>query len=620
MIADVAGYTRMMERDDVGTLERVRMIRADVTDAAIAASDGRVVKTAGDGFLAEFPSAVAALQAGITIQREMSARNFGLGADERIDYRIGINVGDILVDGQDIAGDGVNIASRLESLAEPGGICVSAAVREQVHRDLGAGFIDLGDQQVKNHERPVRVFRVAIGEASRAATVAAQRVAHSRRVRWTAGVVAFTLIAVVAIGIAVWRLGGPGSAPPPLSAAVLPFAAVGGDSDVDSLAQALTSDVTMGLERTAHSYRIASPAAAAAFQDRPLDLAAAARALDVRYVARGEVRRSTEHLIVSLQLSDALQGRQVWSDRIEVEAAKAPQTSVQRGLSGQLVYKLRSAIFDAEIARVRKEPANRGSALEAIVRADGVWSENPDNVKGALAARKLYDEAIKLDPRLVPALTGRALTLDVELSFDPASDRERLLPAIEEATSRAFALDPEDALVWRMRAKTLAWQFRWDAALEAFRHAERLEPARISTFMDHAYTLMWMGRPEDAIGVNEHALANDVLHVSEGPIFRLRCRCNIMLGRLDEAIADCEKALAAEDLWPVHLYLMSAYALKADDARAAAEKVTLLKQWPGANVAAFIAHGRKFSNAPEFWEKSERTVVAGLRKAGLPER
>ena len=160
VIADVVGYSRLMERDDTGTFARLRTIRDEVTDPAIVSHDGRIVKTTGDGFLAEFPSALAALRASVQIQREMAKRNEGIATDDRIDFRIGINLGDVMADGADIAGDGVNVASRLESLAEPGGICVSGSVREQVHGQMPVTFDDIGEQQVKNIERPIRVFRV----------------------------------------------------------------------------------------------------------------------------------------------------------------------------------------------------------------------------------------------------------------------------------------------------------------------------------------------------------------------------------------------------------------------------------------------------------------------------
>ena len=193
VIADVVGYTRLMERDDTGTYARVRLIRDEVVDPAIVSHGGRIVKTAGDGLVAEFTSALAALRASIQIQRQMQTRNASATTDERIDYRIGVNLGDIMVEGGDIAGDGVNVASRLEGLAEPGGICVSANVFEQVHGQLDVEFVDGGEQKVKNIARPIRAYRVTLAKS----TSAQHPLTNSlRRPRWLWGVAAFGLVIV----------------------------------------------------------------------------------------------------------------------------------------------------------------------------------------------------------------------------------------------------------------------------------------------------------------------------------------------------------------------------------------------------------------------------------------
>jgi adenylate cyclase len=180
LIADVVGYTRLMERDDTGTFSRLRTIRDEVADPAIVSHGGRIVKTAGDGLLAEFPSALSALRTAVQVQREMAARNADVPAGSRIEYRIGINLGDVMVDGSDIAGDGINVASRLEALCEPGGICVSGSVREQVHGTVDVGFEDIGEQQVKNITRPIRAFAVRFGGADGATSSAMAHCWHCR--------------------------------------------------------------------------------------------------------------------------------------------------------------------------------------------------------------------------------------------------------------------------------------------------------------------------------------------------------------------------------------------------------------------------------------------------------
>src|SRR5256885_7019733 len=223
LIADVVGYTRLMERDDTGTFARLRSIRDELVDPAIVSHDGRVVKTAGDGLLAEFPSALAALRASVQIQREMAKRNADIAADERIDYRIGVNLGDILIDGTDIAGDGVNVASRLESLAEPGGICVSGSAREQVHGQMDVTFTDIGEQRVKNIERPIRVYRVAV-DATRARVMHRALLPSLSRGTWLWLGVVVVASALTMLGFLIpsWLPGSTQPAPP-TSIRLLPF-------------------------------------------------------------------------------------------------------------------------------------------------------------------------------------------------------------------------------------------------------------------------------------------------------------------------------------------------------------------------------------------------------------
>ena len=202
LIADVVGYTRLMERDDTGTYSRLRTIRDEVVDPAVVSHGGRIVKTAGDGLLAEFPSALSALRTAVQIQRAMASRNAEAATEDRIDYRIGVNLGDIMVEAGDIAGDGVNVASRLEALAEPGGICVSGSVREQVHGTLDVGFVDIGEQQVKNIARPIRAWRVAIeGVEAPDSGRKPSRSMPRQTWRWVGALVVVAAVAAVAIWV-----------------------------------------------------------------------------------------------------------------------------------------------------------------------------------------------------------------------------------------------------------------------------------------------------------------------------------------------------------------------------------------------------------------------------------
>ena len=301
LIADVVGFSRHMERDDAGSFARLRGIRERIVDPKIAEHGGRVVKTAGDGMLLEFGSADAALRCAIDVQRAMGADNRSKPSDERIEFRIGINLGDIIVDGNDIAGDGVNVAARLEALAKPGGICVSAAVREQVHGSLDVGFEDIGDQQVKNIMRPIRVFAIALDSASidsssmghvasAASGMASSASAARRRLpltKSTAVVAAAGIVGLVVTTLSIlwWNSRNSALPPPAMSVAVMPMVAPTGDTAMAQRVESLTRDVASMLTLTSTAIRVVPVALTQTAEDRR-DIDAIARTLNVRYVVR----------------------------------------------------------------------------------------------------------------------------------------------------------------------------------------------------------------------------------------------------------------------------------------------------------------------------------------------
>ncbi|MEO8751987.1 MAG: adenylate/guanylate cyclase domain-containing protein, partial [Casimicrobiaceae bacterium] len=322
LVADVVGFSRLMERDDAGTLARLREIREGVFDPAIHANGGRVVKTAGDGMLVEFGSADASLRCAVDVQRAMAQRNRLGAAADRIEYRIGINIGDIIVEGNDIFGDGVNVAARLEALAEPGGICVSGAVRDQVHGSLDVQFVDAGEQQVKNIARPIRIFSVALspppspgspaaapdGARAHAAQVSAAatgRRPSDRRSLWIASVVVLGGAALSAVWWNARTM--PPPAPPAVSVAVMPLVAAAGNAATSQSAEPLTRELTAMLARSGTLVRVV-PVSQAQAKAAGGGVGATARTLNVRYLAEGEVRQGQDATVVDLRLLDGATG------------------------------------------------------------------------------------------------------------------------------------------------------------------------------------------------------------------------------------------------------------------------------------------------------------------------
>ncbi len=325
--ADVVGYSRLMERDEAGTHERLRALNRDLIAPKVAEHGGRTVKTSGDGMLLEFPSATSALRCAVEVQRELGARNLYVAADEKIELRIGINLGDIIVEGDDILGDGVNVAARLETLAEPGGICVASAIWEQVHEDLGIDFVDAGEQHVKNISKPIHVYRVALGKGAAPGTALA---APTRTAPWSrlggrrAAIAAAVLVAVTALGavIGLWL-----SRQPPATLAtavdelplrsvlIVPFEAAAGDPTLAETARRLTVDVTRALGDSMSDVRVAPATVAAEWAGKSGDARATGRGANVRFLIQGDLRPSGSQFAVTLRLVDTRDGRQIQTER-----------------------------------------------------------------------------------------------------------------------------------------------------------------------------------------------------------------------------------------------------------------------------------------------------------------
>ena len=640
LIADVAGYTRLMERDDAGTLARLRDIRQRLIDPALRRHGGRVVKTGGDSMLVEFGSADAALRCAIEVQRAMRDLNRGAAEDDRIEFRMGINVGDIIVDGDEIAGDGINVAARLEALSSPGAICISGAVHEQVHGDVGARFDDIGDQQVRNLMRPIRVYRVTVGPTAAHADPAAgppgigvspsgphtggaltSLRAVPPRVRWIGA--AATVGAVVLSLWLVERGGGPPAvaAPPPLSIAILPFAAPSGTAEDRAVAQALTQDLTTGLGAwhqasvTTHGMVVARLAGGG-------DARALGRDLNVRYVVEGDVRREGDALVISSQMMDVASGRQVWGERLRYDSVQPSAGKTVPRL--QLTRRLHIALEAAEIQRVGAQPTATGP-MELVLRGEAV-ERGTGGAQIVREARALYAAALKLDPGFEPALEALANSYDDELEDNEAVDRAATMNEMDRMTSRAIALDRMEAGAWISRASFLQWQGRFGEALSASEQARLLDPARRGSYLGHAWSLIRVGRPADALGSIDMARALDPL--DPGSPDHFACKAYLLLGRYGEAVGACERAATVIHGWINQLYLCAAYAMngrrRASDRvlqRAAEGKAGLhgraLSRAVCDVAAGVLRSGRRASGA-RAGTRGHPGTVKRVRRAGAP--
>jgi adenylate cyclase len=451
LAADVAGYSRLMGLDEVGTLRAVKALRKELVDPAVAAHHGRVVKLTGDGILIEFASAVDALSCAVAVQRAMAARNADIPEDRRIQYRVGINVGDIIVDGDDIYGDGVNIAARLEGIADAGGICISQEVWKQVKGKVDIAVQDIGEHQLKNISDPVRVYTVSLnGNASASFGDGAQGkvpsassnvvAANYRRGAGIAGAVAVFIAIVIGAGWFATRSGPPQpfATAPRLSIVVLPFTNLSGDPAQDYLADVITDELTTSLSRIGGAFVIAR-STAFTYKGKAVNAKQVGRDLGVRYVLEGSEQNSGNRVRVNAQLIDAETGTHVWAEQFDADRADLLNmqdeivTRLARALDVQMV-----AIEAAHVARTR--PGNL-DAEDLAMRCQAGWNSSTWGSAEYDTAYGLCEHALQIDDRNVLALSVLAIKYAIRLTSGLSSDPQADIRQADELISRALAIE-----------------------------------------------------------------------------------------------------------------------------------------------------------------------------------
>jgi adenylate cyclase len=472
--ADVAGYSRLMGADEVGTARTLREHRA-ATDALVAKHGGRLVKTTGDGVLLEFPSVVDAVECAVAVQAVMDQRNEGVPADRRMLFRIGINLGDILIEGEDILGDGVNIAARLEGIAEPGGICISSSAYDHVRGKVAVDFTDLGEQSLKNIDRPVRVY--AATQSSHLGTVAPQAASSHPE----------------------------GQKPLPLpdkpSIAVLPFQNMSGDPDQEYFADGMVEEIITALSRNKQLFVIARNSSFT-FKGKAVEIKQVARDLGVRYVLEGSVRKSGNRIRITGQLIDAATGAHLWADRYD--GALEDVFELQDQVTASVVGAIAPSVARAEIERVNRKPPSSLDAYDYLLR--GRAAHLQFTREGTDQAIAFYEQAIKLDPQfaLAHAALGAALTLRKNWGWskDPAAD----VSLSVDCARSALGLGTNDPAVLGQSAFVLMWSGEVEAADSLFEEAIRLDPNGVIAWVQGGWAKMLLGDHHTAIKYSQHAL------------------------------------------------------------------------------------------------------------------
>ena len=444
LAADVAGYSRLMHHDEEATHAKLTALLTDVLDPAIAEHGGHVVKNTGDGFLAEFPSAVEAIRAAVQFQTRIHELAVGDPEDRRIAFRVGINIGDVIVEPNDIFGDGVNIAARLESIAEPGGICISSAAYDQVRGKVGVDFADLGEQNLKNIALPVRAYALQLPDTPPIVSLlTAPWVFRFRGVRRVQiGLTIAFLLLITGGGVGYWyiRWGEPQPLNHRLSIVVLPFTNLSNEPEQEYFAEGITDDLSADLSRIEDSFVIA-PNTARAYKN--VDPKRVGRELGVRYILDGSLRRTESMVRINARLIDAQTGAEIWSERVDGDWAKSMQ--LQDIITGRLARRLDLELTNQESRDAEVMRPNNPNAVDLAMRGWAVLNQ-PYSREQLTQSSALFERALQIDPGFPKALVGLAATLAVGVNYRwtdaPADQLRRAENAVDQVLSRF----PSDAM------------------------------------------------------------------------------------------------------------------------------------------------------------------------------
>src|SRR6266542_407648 len=551
LAADVAGYSRLMGADEEGTLDRLKAHRRQLVDPKIAEHHGRIVKTAGDGMLVEFPSVVDAVRCAVEVQRGMLDRESEMDADQRLRFRAGINLGDVIVEGADIFGDGVNVAARLEGLAEPGGICISETVRDHVGDRLPYAFEDMGEQSVKNITRPVRAYAMSAAAVAATPLTAVQAPpGWARRALTRPAFFGASLVAVAAIAIAAWWAwpnavsppaavqapASPQSVPasanikpvPRLSIVVLPFTNLSNDPEQEYFADAVTDDLTTDLSRISGSFVIARNTAFT-YKGKPVDAKQIGEELGVRYVLEGSIRRLGEQVQVNVQLIDAETGAHVWADRFETDRTNLAKA--QSEITGRLARTLHLELVEAIGRRIELE--KNPDARDLAMRGYASYFR-PVTATRLQEARRDFEQALELDPESVDARTGIASVFLRAGAVGWSKSREQDMARADRLLREALERDGNDARAHFAMGWLRRDQHRFIESRIELEKAIALDRNFATAMLQLVWTLQALGEPAAAIPHIEKGLRLDPRSPFLYAYYAALGQSHLLLGHADD--------------------------------------------------------------------------------------
>jgi adenylate cyclase len=558
LAGDMVGYSRLMELDESGTLARLKAHRVELIDPAIARNGGRIIKTTGDGMLVEFTSLVDAANCAIEIQQRMSRRNADVPSDRQILFRFGINIGDVIIEDDDVFGDGVNIAARVQELAEPGGICVTRAAYEQLGSKLDIAFETLGEPKLKNIKRPIPIYRL----------------------RWGATVQPVQAEVVETIE--------PASDTP--SIAVLPFVNMSGDPEQEFFSDGLTEDIITELSRF-RDLLVISRNSSFVYKGQSVNIQQVAKALKVHYVVEGSVRKAGNRVRITVQLIDAETDRHIWAERFDRQLEDI--FAIQDEVTASIVATLPGRLEAVAQERAIRKPTDNMAAYECVLAAKVLHhrSTNEDNE----SAQAMVERAIALDPNYAHAYAWRACILGQSWVHNWCADRDETWNAIVAELDKALSLDERDSDVHRVLAavninrgehesavyhqekglalnpnydllvvqhgELLTWLGRPEEGLEWIKKAMRLNPHHPERFWNHLGRAHFVARSyREAIDAFRHISKPDHLHLA------FLAACHAQLGELEAARTYGREVLAKDPLFTVEGYMATLHYKLPEDA------------------------------------------------------
>jgi len=619
--ADVAGFSRLVGDSEEATLAALRAHRAELIDPLLAAHGGRVANTAGDSLLLEFPSAVDAVRCALEMQAGMAERNKDIEPSRRIEFRIGVNVGDVVAEGDDLLGNGVNVAARLEGLAEPGGIVLSRSARDQVRDQLPLPLEDLGEVAVKNIARPVRAFRYAPDGAEAPAK-------GRKRSRRGLAVALGAAALVCVVGVVGWQIsssGDAGSRPETdaaalsqdlgetrLSIAVLPFENLSGDPDQTYFADALTEDLTVDLSRISGSFVI-SRSTAASFAGKPVDAREVAGELGVRYLLEGTVRRGQDDVRVSVQLTDGQTGRQVWSERYEKTASD--MYAFQNEVTGRVARTLNLELKEEMSRQAARAGGRNLRADDFALRAWAeIWTkpQKPDTNEAGLA---YADQALALEPDNVEALGVAAYAYARAATYGWGMPRDEAVAKGLAAAKRAVELDPKHADALYALGFLYYRSGETRKSFEVMQQCIALNRNHAPAYFFSGVNLLRLGKPQEAINMVEQAFALSPRDPLRAVWYGIVSRAQVLLGDDEKAIATARKGIVANPNHPNnYAVLASAYAHLGEPDKAKAALADLLRLQPKLTLGRYRD---QVAGREPFAIESYARLLDGLSKAGL---